>query len=249
MAAGLTQELGQPLHAIADSAKGAARCLRIPEHRELETLGTLEKIATEAHLAADLIGRIRRFARVGDGVAQPLDFEAVLSRSLELCEAEVRSRDFTVRTRVEVAGPSALGDPQEWSQIIINLIVNALEAGEGLAKERRIVDVEVLASETSPWVTLVIEDRGTGIDPTARQWIFEPFRTSKPQWLGLGLSITRTLVEAHRGTIEIQTGRFGGARFVIRLPRPLTASAVPLVDTFRPASVLPAGGSHVEESR
>ena len=156
-----------------------------------------------------MVGRFREFSRPVELARTAFDANALLR------DIGAMQRDLRVELDLAEDLPMAFGDADRLRQILMNLASNTREATKGQ-------DAARLGLSTRPvesGVALVFEDDGPGIAPEDREHVFEPYSTGKKTGLGLGLALVKGIVLAHEGSIEIDEGRFGGARFTIVLPR------------------------------
>jgi two-component system, LuxR family, sensor kinase FixL len=217
MAATLAHELAQPLTSANNSIEAAVKMLRsVPDQKVREARSALEHASRSVQRGGELLKRLRSF--VGKGRVQPevQDLAATIADAgvlmLPLAQHQGVEIDFKLDPRAQWVSADAI----QIQQVLINLIRNAIEAiGEG--KERRIrVSTAALSSKE---VEMKVEDSGPGLDAATAETLFEPFHTSKAEGLGVGLSICRTIVEAHGGKIEAAQRPEGGAVFRFTLPR------------------------------
>lgn len=184
--------------------------------------------AERIRAAADRCGRIVKsflaMARQKPPAREAIQLAAVISAALEMMAYGVRSAGITIETRVAADLPLVLADRDLIGQVLCNLILNAQQALADRPMPRRIV---ITAASEAGIVTLTISDSGAGVSPEIARRIFEPFFTTKATGIGtgIGLSISRGIVEAHGGTLTLETGPEGGALFRIRLPAVVTSVA------------------------
>jgi PAS domain S-box-containing protein len=219
LSAGLAHELHQPLAAIVNYAGACERRLDAdPENRD-QTLYLVRRIREVALHGGETIKRVKRFARKDDPPRRLLDLNDLVRRAADLAEPETRRNGLTVRLDLDAGLPMVEVDGIQIEQVILNLVTNALEAmsanGNRAAHELTIRS----CAETNGAVTLTVSDNGPGIDPRIRDSLFEPFSSTKTAGLGLGLSISRSIIEGHGGQIWARGNPAGGAIFGFTLPR------------------------------
>ncbi|HEY1307331.1 MAG TPA: ATP-binding protein [Vicinamibacterales bacterium] len=210
-------ELNQPLTAILSNAETARRVIR-HDSPDLDYLGDiLQDIIADDQRAAAMIQRLRGLLKRGDRRLQHIAIRDLIDEVLELARTELITRRVEVVTDINPALPPLWGDKVQLQQVMLNLILNACEAmGASAESGRRLV---LTADFDAPGrVHLAIRDNGTGIAPELIDRLFEPFVTSKPDGLGLGLSISRTIVAAHGGRLWGQNNPGGGATMHCVLP-------------------------------
>jgi len=216
MASALAHELNQPLSAIANYMKGSQRLLEAStDQRARQVRDAMDKAAEQAMRAGQIIRRLRDFVSRGESERRVEDVKKLVEEASAL--ALVGAKDRGVRVRFDLA-PEAklvLADKVQIQQVLLNLIRNAIEAMDGC--ERRDL---LIATTTLPgnMIEISVADTGSGIAPEVGAQLFQPFVTSKPQGMGVGLSISRTIVEAHGGAIAPHPNPGGGTVFSFTLP-------------------------------
>lgn len=217
MAASIAHEVNQPLSAVATNAEAGLRWL----NREVPDLGevrsAIERIKSEAHRASEVIRRIRTLSRKTDPKHVQTDLCDVLQESVALVRREV------VRHRVNLAlvpGTPPMwvtGDRVQLQQVIINLLMNAMQAMSGMHGKERTLSVQLGAGPNGD-VTLCLRDNGPGISAQNLPNLFTPFFTTKPEGMGMGLSICRSIIDAHGGRIWAESELGHGAALSFSLP-------------------------------
>jgi C4-dicarboxylate-specific signal transduction histidine kinase len=217
MAAGLAHELNQPLAAVVSYARGCARRLEAGELPKAALLEVLEEISAQALRAGEVLRRIREFLR-GESRREEVDLNDVVRRAIRFAESEARRAEV----RLELAlAPEALRievDPIQIEQVILNLVQNGFEVMTTNNGTERAIAIETrrIAPDT---VEVTVRDTGSGLAPQVAARLFEPFFSTKADGLGLGLSISRTIVEAHGGRLWATAnaeGRGTAFRFTLR---------------------------------
>lgn len=221
MASALAHELGQPLNAAQSYVSGLR--LRFGEmlNERPEAIAAIDKAARHLEQAADIIRNVRGFV-----TREPVDFERVdlrqlVERTLQLLELQVRASraaiDFEPADEPVDRLPPARCRRVEIQQVLVNLVINALEAmGEVEVRDRRITIR--IAPDTKGQLAVEVADRGPGVAPDLAARIFQPYTTSKPHGLGMGLMISRTIVESHGGSLRHVRHRPPGATFRFTVP-------------------------------
>lgn len=216
MASALAHEINQPLSAIANYMKGSRRLLEgSGDQRVLQVRDAMDKAADQAQRAGQIIRRLRDFVARGESERRIEDVRKLTEEASAL--ALVGAKDRGVRVRFELA-PQAdfvLADKVQIQQVLLNLIRNAIEAMEDC--ERRDLTIAT-AALSGNMIEISVADTGAGIAPEIAAQLFQPFVTSKPQGMGVGLSISRTIIEAHGGTIGPRSNPGGGTVFSFTLP-------------------------------
>lgn len=216
MASALAHELNQPLTAINNYVSGSRRLLDIegPEART-KIRGALEQAAAQALRAGDIIRRLREFVSRGETEKRVESLTKLIDEASAL--ALVGAKEMGVRMRFdrEPGSDLVLVDRVQIQQVLLNLIRNAIDALEG-APRREITIAKRLTGDGM--VRISVADSGPGIKPEMVGQLFQPFVTSKKQGMGVGLSISRTIIEAHGGRISAENGPEGGAVVSFTLP-------------------------------
>lgn len=206
----LAHELNQPLASIGSNAEAARILLkRHPlEYAEIDAI--LRDILSENQRAAEVIRRLRALLRRGETHLQPLNAAELINEVLELAHAELITQRVAATSVIAPDLPPVLGDRVQLQQVLLNLILNGCEAMRTTrGADRRLLVVVKPAAKGQ--IQVSIRDSGTGIAPELIDRLFEPFVTTKPEGLGLGLSISRTIVAAHGGRVWAENNAEGGA--------------------------------------
>ncbi len=215
-AASLAHELTQPLAASLANAETGVRLLAAPEPDLDELRATLADIVADERRAGDLVQKLRRFLRRGEVEHAELEPAAVLEEVLRLVGREAQARGVRLRLEIADALPKIVGDRVQLQQVALNLLSNAIDAVA--TSDRPVREVTVLAARSDDGVRVEVRDSGAGMDAETLARIFQPFFTTKPKGMGLGLSISRTIVEAHGGTLSAHSAPGTGSTFRIELP-------------------------------
>ncbi|MFZ5832050.1 MAG: PAS domain S-box protein, partial [Planctomycetota bacterium] len=216
MTAGLAHELSQPLQAISNYARGSMRRLRKHGEQDAEVLSALEYVSAEAGRAAEIVRRLRDFVQKREPKRERVSLSRLVADAMDLCQRELRIRG--VRLQVHCTEPlmAVFCDPIQIQQVILNLVFNAVDAMEGLPPDRKLVELYVNRSENA--VVLAVADCGAGVAEADLTRVFEPFFTTKQGGMGLGLTISRTIVQAHGGRVWAERNPSGGMTFSFMLP-------------------------------
>lgn len=218
LTASIAHELNQPLAAIATSGEASLRWLDRPQPDVEEVRASTQRMLIDARRASDIISRVRAMATRRGPERMPLSLDDVIREALLFLRHEVQAQHVTVSQHIDPRVPQVLADRTQLQQVIVNLAVNAMQAMEqaGTA-DRRLTFRTCAPDETS--VLCIVEDSGPGIAPEHQPRLFESFFTTKDCGLGMGLSICRSIIEAHGGriTADNQAGK-GGATLSFTLP-------------------------------
>jgi signal transduction histidine kinase/integral membrane sensor domain MASE1 len=206
----LAHELNQPLASISSNAEAARHLLKRqpPDLEELDAI--LRDITTEDQRAAQVIRRLRALLKRGDTRLQPMDTTELVTEVLELAHAELITRGVTATASIPPDLPPVMGDRVQLQQVLLNLILNACEAMTSTpAPDRKLA--LIVSTDARNNVQLSVRDSGTGIPAALIDRLFEPFVTTKSEGLGLGLSISRTIVAVHGGRLWAENNAGRGA--------------------------------------
>jgi len=219
MAAGLAHELNQPLTAMHFEAVAA---IELPPDEALAGMrAALGTIADQSLRAGEIVRRMRTFARRVDTRRQVTDLAPLIEEVLALVAHDLRLNGIETSETLEPV-PQVLVDRIEVQQVLVNLIRNAIEAMTDTAIAKRHLTIDMRTEDR--YVRVSVGDTGTGIDPDIAQRLFHPFQSTKPSGLGLGLSISQSLIEAHGGRMGTTPRSGPGAVFYFELP-PAAAGA------------------------
>jgi len=217
MTASVAHELNQPLTAIANNAAAARRFFDRGQidpaiHKQL-----LADIAAACHRAGEVINGIRGMARKGKTTRSPINLNAVIADTLRLVRSDILIRETAVDTDFDSRLPDVEAAPVQIQQVLLNLIINALDAVEALpsAERRIIISTRSLKGESAE---VSVRDFGTGLPADRPEKVFDHFFSTKAEGMGMGLTIARSIVEAHAGTLGAESAEGGGARFFFHLP-------------------------------
>ena len=222
LTASIAHEINQPLGAILTNAETAEAILKSqsPDIAELPDIIELKDIVNDIlqddRRATEVIRRMRSLLKKAPFEQKQFDLNEVVQETIRFFSALAVGRKFEL---VSVITPDALpilGDRIQLQQVILNLVVNGIDAMKDTPSENRIISIRT--SRVENFAQLSVSDRGPGIPEDKLKEVFEPFFTSKAEGMGMGLSIARTIIEAHNGLISAKNRDHGGASFRIRLP-------------------------------
>ncbi len=216
MAAQFAHELSQPLTAISTCAEGGVDALYPAGGNPDTALTALRLIVTQAKRASEIIRRTRKFIEKHEQEKVRADVNALIRDAAELIQGEANRRNVDMSLRLAELLPTAFVDVVQIQQVIVNLARNGIEAMSQNDPTRRQL---VIRTEPSPeGIVVSVEDSGPGIPSEIRPRLFEPFFSTKPDGLGIGLSICRSIVEAHGAHLVVSSAPGQGAQFRFALP-------------------------------
>ena len=213
----IAHEVSQPLGGMITSAGACARWLAAEPPEIAEARAALDNIAADGKRAREVIARIRALTKRQVPRKDQLDINHKILEVLALTEHESRSHDIVVRTQLDRTLPRVAGDRVQLQQVLLNLIVNAIEAMSAVRDRPRLLTI-VSGHGSGNAVLVEVGDSGTGLDPEDAERVFEAFYTTKAEGIGIGLSISRSIVEAHGGRLWASPNEPHGAVFRLSLP-------------------------------
>src|SRR6267143_2025056 len=217
MTASLGHELNQPLAAIANNAAAARRFFDRGKIDRAILKQLLGDIAEASRRAGEVIKVIRGMARKGKSTRRLLNLNTVITDTLRLVHSDILIRETAVVSEFDSHLPDVEADPVQIQQVLLNLIMNALDAVSLLpTTQRRIIISTHRTEESSAEVT--VRDFGAGLPTDGSKKVFDHFFATKVEGMGMGLTIARSIIEAHAGTLTAEDADAGGARFFFRLP-------------------------------
>jgi signal transduction histidine kinase len=216
LTASIAHEINQPLGAILTNADAGELLLQSGADRRDDLRRILSDIRRDDLRASDVIRRLRSLLAKHDLERQPFDLNETIADALNLLRAEAERRGIALKFNTSASLTRVTGDRIQIQQVIINLVLNAMDALEQVADDRRAVEVSV--EPTARGIGFAVRDRGHGIAPEHLPRLFESFFSTKPRGMGLGLSIARTIVESHEGRIWAENGSDNGTSFHVELP-------------------------------
>jgi len=212
MAASIAHEVDQPLSGVVINANACLRFLR-PESLNLdEVRGGLQAIARDGRRASDVIGRIRALARRTPTEKEPLEMTELIQDVVALAEGEVRRTRARLRMEFGADVPRVIGDRVQLQQVVLNLILNGLEAMQAVPERSRELVIRA-HRKADDGVEVAVQDSGAGIDPHLAPRVFDAFYTTKPNGMGMGLSISRSIIEQHGGRLWVVPNDGRGTTF------------------------------------
>jgi predicted ATPase/signal transduction histidine kinase len=219
MTASIAHEINQPLGAIVSSAGACLRWLTAQKLEEARQAAA--RVVADGHRAGEIIARIRALAKKAPPQKDWIDINETIREVIALARSEVQRSGIALETRLSDDGhhgPLISADRIQIQQVILNLIINAIEAMSGAADDGPRELLIGSSTDETQWVLVVVRDSGPGLDPKVLEHLFDPFYTTKPQGMGMGLAISRSIIEAHGGRLWARANDDRGATFRFTLP-------------------------------
>jgi signal transduction histidine kinase len=216
LTASIAHEINQPLGAILSNAETVQAILKSPNPDINEVQEIMGDILKDDHRASEVIRRMHSLLKKVPFELGNLDLNDVARETVEFLSSLAVGRKVEVASVISPDTLPILGDRIQLQQVIVNLVVNGIDAMKDTPTEHRIISIRT--SRVENFAELSVSDRGPGIPEDKLKEVFEPFFTTKGEGMGMGLSIARTIVEAHHGLIWAKNRDHGGVSFRIRLP-------------------------------
>jgi C4-dicarboxylate-specific signal transduction histidine kinase len=216
MATGIAHEVNQPLTAISTYAQACRRMVEAGMMDDQELLEVVERISREALRAGSIIHRLRNLVRKRASERELCDINDVIRDLVSLAEIDARLHDVELRLDLGEGLPRVRVDAVQIQQVVLNLIRNALEASQAATGDGQNIDLG--SSLTGPEIEIRVVDHGAGLTPGIGNEVFEPFYTTKRAGMGMGLSISRSIIDAHDGRLWFTRNQDGGTTFHVSIP-------------------------------
>ena len=215
LSASIAHEINQPLTGIVITASAARRWLALREPSIAEARAALDQIESDGHRAGEIVASLRGMFKKETQARKPIDINEQIFTVLAIVRHELQEHGVELRTELDGSLPALEGDGTQLQQVVLNLVMNAIEAMQSAAP--RILSIRSCVSKQN-FVHVAVEDTGTGIDPSNHNHIFNPMFTTKERGMGIGLSICRSIIESHNGRIWVTPGIDKGSIFQFELP-------------------------------
>lgn len=216
MASTLAHELNQPLAAITSYNTGCLNKLESGSFTREELSGALTKLGVQAQRAGRIIRRVHDFVRKSEPKLAPCDLAEIIDDSIGFIEAAARKRHIRIVREIQGMRPELMADQVMLEQVLLNLMRNAIEAMHDAPPDRRRLTVKLCQVEQQMEIRVI--DLGPGISAEVQEKLFTPFFSTKPEGMGMGLNICRSIIEFHQGRLWVESNPGGGTIFVITLP-------------------------------
>ena len=217
LATSIAHEVNQPLTAVATNADAALRWLAGATPNLEEAREALGRIRRDGNRASDVIARIRMLVRKTGTEKEQLDMNETIQETVALAQGEVRRNGVALRTELAGDLPPVLGDRVQLQQVVLNLMMNGMEAMSAVADRPRELDIATWKDQVDK-IRVTVKDVGVGLEPPGVERVFDAFYTTKSQGIGIGLSISRSIIEAHNGRLWAARNDGPGATFQFTLP-------------------------------
>jgi C4-dicarboxylate-specific signal transduction histidine kinase len=217
LTASISHEVNQPLAAVVTNGQICLRLLALETPRPDEMRATVERIVRDANRASEVIQRIRALAKKTEPQMVSLDLNDVIREAVLLMQRDVLSHGMSLRTELASALPPVLGDRVQLQQVVINLLINGVEAMAPVTDRPREILIRSQQHEAGQ-VHVAVLDSGIGVDSETAERLFSAFFTTKPSGMGMGLSISRSIIRAHGGRLWVSPNPDHGAAFQFTVP-------------------------------
>src|SRR5882757_9986749 len=218
LSASIAHEVNQPITAAVTYALAARRFLSAEPPNFHEVDDALSLIVKEGNRAGEVVGRIRALIKKAPARKEAVEINDAILEVIALTRMEAANNSVSVRTQLAEGLPHVQGDRVQLQQVTLNLIVNAIQAMSGIGKGARELQISIDAVPSEGGVRVGVRDTGPGLSPESLSRLFEPFYTTKPEGMGMGLSICRSIIEAHSGRLWATRCEPQGALFQFTIP-------------------------------
>nr|AUN37529.1 diguanylate cyclase/phosphodiesterase [uncultured bacterium] len=217
LAASIAHEVNQPLAAVVTNANAALRWLAAEPPNLGEAREGVRRIVRDGNRAGDVIARIRTLLKKGEPVRLPINVNDVIRETITFTRPDLRRHKVTLETELDPKLPLVHADSVQLQQVLLNLLVNALDSMSAVADRPRVLGIRSDHSEPNV-IRVAVRDTGTGVDATQADHLFQAFFTTKPHGLGMGLAISRSIIEAHGGRLWMTSNDGPGVTFLFTMP-------------------------------
>jgi len=218
MAASIAHEVTQPLTGIVTNGNACLHWLASAPPNVEKARTTVERIIRDSNLASDVIHNVRALVKKTPPHQELVALNDLIYRTLTLASEEMTRHHVELQTELAVDLPNVLADRIQLQQVLLNLIINAVEAMSSITGRTRVLTVRSERRESPETIAIAVRDSGVGLDPQRAERLFDAFFTTKPEGMGMGLSICRTIISAHGGRLSNANNADHGATFEFTLP-------------------------------
>ncbi|HWZ31778.1 MAG TPA: MEDS domain-containing protein [Bryobacteraceae bacterium] len=218
LAASIAHEVTQPLTGIVTNGNACLHWLASTPPNVEKARTTVERIIRDSNLASDVIHNVRTLVKKTPPHHEPVALNDLVYRTLALASGEITRHQVELQTVLADDLPNVMGDRVQLQQVLLNLIINAVEAMSSITGWPRVLTVRSERREAPETITIAVRDSGVGLDPLRAERLFDAFFTTKPEGMGLGLSICRNIISAHGGRLSNANNADHGATFEFTLP-------------------------------
>lgn len=220
LAASIAHEINQPLGAIVNNGNLCLRLLEGKPAENPEVREALSDIVDDANRANAIVTRVRAMTERTASEKTALQLEGIIGDVIVLARHELENYSIEVHTKFSESLPRVFGDRVQLQQVFLNLVINSIEAMAGITAARRVLTISGERAELNgkPAGLITVHDNGAGFPPDAEHRIFDAFYTTKPHGMGMGLRISRSIVEGHGGRLRAKSDRDAGTTFSCLLP-------------------------------
>ena len=217
LAASIAHEVTQPLTGIVTNGNACLHWLASAPPNVEKARTTVERIIRDSNRASEVIHNVRTLVKKAPPNHEPVALNDLIYRTLTLASGEMTRHQVELQTVLADDLPNVLGDRVQLQQVLLNLIINAVEAMSSITGRARVLTVRSERREAPETVTIVVRDSGVGLDPQRAERLFDAFFTTKPEGMGMGLSICRNIISAHGGHLSNANNADHGATFEFTL--------------------------------
>jgi PAS domain S-box-containing protein len=222
MASAIAHEVNQPLTAVVTYTQAIARLVAAGQTDPQELIDVMGRVVAQASRASEIIAHLRTFVRKRDANLEPVSLNTLVGNVVALVMPDARRHAVELVTELAADLPAILADAIQIEQVLVNLARNAIEAIDAADSRERRVLIRTAVAEDG-YLVAQVEDTGPGLSDAALARVFEPFFTTKAEGMGIGLSISQSIAEAHGGRLSAARGPGGGACFTLELPATVPA--------------------------
>jgi C4-dicarboxylate-specific signal transduction histidine kinase len=215
LSASIAHEINQPLSVIVTRASAALRWLRAEKPNLEKAVASLEGILAGGLRAGEIVASVRAMFKKDAPQKASTDINEIIRTVLSIVRVELQRKNIDLQTQLDAHLPPVEGDKVQLQQVVLNLVMNGIEAMDSVRP--RVLKVQTDQTK-SGMVRVLIEDTGTGVDPSNLDQIFKPLFTTKANGMGIGLSICHSIIKSHNGRIWVSDGTSGGSIFQFELP-------------------------------